>query len=158
VLVTHDNRILDIADRIVHLEDGRVKELREAVAAEAVRMLDTLAEHDPEGHRLLLGFAVALSRVAHADRVLSEKEVETIRTILSEGAELGLGETEFVMTLALDATQAGDREQSSRSLRTLSKEDKKRVLNALDRVARADGEFAEAERIEIERIAAEMDI
>jgi putative ABC transport system ATP-binding protein len=31
VLVTHDNRILDIADRIVHLEDGRVKELREAV-------------------------------------------------------------------------------------------------------------------------------
>jgi putative ABC transport system ATP-binding protein len=23
VLVTHDNRILDIADRIVHMEDGR---------------------------------------------------------------------------------------------------------------------------------------
>jgi putative ABC transport system ATP-binding protein len=24
VLVTHDNRILDIADRIVHMEDGRL--------------------------------------------------------------------------------------------------------------------------------------
>ena len=24
LLVTHDNRILDIADRIVHLEDGRL--------------------------------------------------------------------------------------------------------------------------------------
>jgi putative ABC transport system ATP-binding protein len=25
VLVTHDNRILDIADRIVHMEDGRLR-------------------------------------------------------------------------------------------------------------------------------------
>ncbi len=25
LLVTHDNRILDIADRIVHMEDGRLK-------------------------------------------------------------------------------------------------------------------------------------
>ncbi len=28
LLVTHDNRILDIADRIVHLEDGRLRPLR----------------------------------------------------------------------------------------------------------------------------------
>ncbi|WP_193193971.1 DevA family ABC transporter ATP-binding protein [Nostoc sp. MG11] len=27
LLVTHDNRILDIADRIIHMEDGRIKQL-----------------------------------------------------------------------------------------------------------------------------------
>jgi putative ABC transport system ATP-binding protein len=32
ILVTHDNRILDIADRILHLEDGRMKSLSEAVS------------------------------------------------------------------------------------------------------------------------------
>jgi putative ABC transport system ATP-binding protein len=32
LLVTHDNRILDIADRIIHMEDGRLSSL-EAVAA-----------------------------------------------------------------------------------------------------------------------------
>jgi putative ABC transport system ATP-binding protein len=31
ILVTHDNRILDIADRILHLEDGRMKSLSEVV-------------------------------------------------------------------------------------------------------------------------------
>jgi len=30
LLVTHDNRILDIADRIIHMEDGRLVEEAEA--------------------------------------------------------------------------------------------------------------------------------
>jgi putative ABC transport system ATP-binding protein len=33
LLVTHDNRILDIADRIVHMEDGRL--VRNASAIQA---------------------------------------------------------------------------------------------------------------------------
>ena len=33
LLVTHDNRILDIADRIVHLEDGRLRSFTDAVIA-----------------------------------------------------------------------------------------------------------------------------
>ncbi|MBW4599228.1 MAG: DevA family ABC transporter ATP-binding protein [Calothrix sp. FI2-JRJ7] len=33
LLVTHDNRILDIADRIVHMEDGRLARNEELVAA-----------------------------------------------------------------------------------------------------------------------------
>ena len=32
VLVTHDNRILDVADRILHLEDGHMRSLTEAVS------------------------------------------------------------------------------------------------------------------------------
>ncbi|KAA9132686.1 ATP-binding cassette domain-containing protein [Marinihelvus fidelis] len=45
LLVTHDNRILDIADRIVHLEDGRLQTYTESVIAENRRMMDTLAHN-----------------------------------------------------------------------------------------------------------------
>jgi len=42
LLVTHDNRILDIADRIVNLEDGRLESFTAAVTTNAQRMLDAL--------------------------------------------------------------------------------------------------------------------
>ncbi len=43
LLVTHDHRILDIADRIVYLEDGRLSTFTEAVIANTRQMLKTLA-------------------------------------------------------------------------------------------------------------------
>jgi putative ABC transport system ATP-binding protein len=43
VLVTHDNRILDVADRIIHLEEGRLSSFSEAVRASTQRLLMTLA-------------------------------------------------------------------------------------------------------------------
>ncbi|HUG54531.1 MAG TPA: ATP-binding cassette domain-containing protein [Vicinamibacteria bacterium] len=55
LLVTHDNRILDIADRIVHLEDGRLASFTQAVTADAQRMLEALARTTRQGelaHRL----------------------------------------------------------------------------------------------------------
>lgn len=45
LLVTHDNRILDIADRIVHLEDGKLSTFTDAVIADNQRMMQTLADH-----------------------------------------------------------------------------------------------------------------
>ncbi|HLY37076.1 MAG TPA: ATP-binding cassette domain-containing protein [Candidatus Binatia bacterium] len=44
VLVTHDNRILDIADRIIHLEDGRLSGFADAVLASTQQLLGTLAK------------------------------------------------------------------------------------------------------------------
>ncbi len=44
LLVTHDNRILDVADRIVHLEDGHLSSFKEAVLASNSRMMALLAE------------------------------------------------------------------------------------------------------------------
>src|SRR5690606_34711410 len=44
LLVTHDNRILDIADRIVHLEDGRLSTFTDAVIANNQQMMKTLAD------------------------------------------------------------------------------------------------------------------
>jgi len=45
LLVTHDNRILDIADRIVHLEDGRLSTFTDAVIADTRHIMQTLAEN-----------------------------------------------------------------------------------------------------------------
>lgn len=43
LLVTHDNRILDVADRIIHLEDGRLSNFTEAVIANSQHMMKMLA-------------------------------------------------------------------------------------------------------------------
>ena len=44
LLVTHDNRILDVADRILHLEDGRISTFTEAVIANTQHMMNLLAD------------------------------------------------------------------------------------------------------------------
>ena len=49
VLVTHDNRILDIADRIIHLEDGRLQSFSEAVLENTRHMMATLADYNRRG-------------------------------------------------------------------------------------------------------------
>ncbi|MBT8049181.1 MAG: ATP-binding cassette domain-containing protein [Xanthomonadales bacterium] len=45
LLVTHDNRILDIADRIVHLEDGCLTTFTDAVIANNRHMMEMLADN-----------------------------------------------------------------------------------------------------------------
>jgi putative ABC transport system ATP-binding protein len=49
VLVTHDNRILDVADRILHLEDGRISSFGEAVTANTRKMMGLLADANRKG-------------------------------------------------------------------------------------------------------------
>jgi putative ABC transport system ATP-binding protein len=44
VLVTHDHRILDIADRLLHLEEGRLTSATEAVLASTQHLLNTLTK------------------------------------------------------------------------------------------------------------------
>ncbi len=45
LLVTHDNRILDVADRIVHLEDGKLQSFQDAVLASNRHMMELLARN-----------------------------------------------------------------------------------------------------------------
>jgi len=61
LLVTHDNRILDVADRIIHLEDGRLSSFTTAVAANTQHMMDMLAQHNRKGElaRVVEGLSVA---------------------------------------------------------------------------------------------------
>jgi putative ABC transport system ATP-binding protein len=49
VLVTHDNRILDIADRIIQLEDGRVTSFSDAVLSNTKHMMGMLAMDNRRG-------------------------------------------------------------------------------------------------------------
>jgi len=44
LMVTHDNRILDIADRIIHLEDGRLSTFTDAVIKNNQHMMQMLAQ------------------------------------------------------------------------------------------------------------------
>ena len=64
LLVTHDNRILDIADRIIHLEDGRLASFTAAVTTDAQRMLDALAKITRKGELVHRIAELALSQFA----------------------------------------------------------------------------------------------
>lgn len=44
LMVTHDNRILDVADRIIHLEDGRLSGFTDSVLANNRHMMGLLAD------------------------------------------------------------------------------------------------------------------
>jgi putative ABC transport system ATP-binding protein len=49
VLVTHDNRILDVADRILHVEDGRIASFGAAVISQTRQMMALLADENRKG-------------------------------------------------------------------------------------------------------------
>ena len=49
LLVTHDNRILDVADRIIHLEDGRLSSFTNAVINSTRQMMRLLVEQIRRG-------------------------------------------------------------------------------------------------------------
>lgn len=49
VLVTHDNRILDIADRIINLEDGRLTSFTSAVISNTQHMVSMLTQNNRKG-------------------------------------------------------------------------------------------------------------
>ena len=49
LLVTHDNRILDVADRIIHLEDGRLSSFTHAVIDSTRQMMGLLVEQNQRG-------------------------------------------------------------------------------------------------------------
>ena len=100
VLVTHDNRILDIADRILHLEDGRIKNLMDAVGDDAGRLLNIMARFDPDAYSELAAFSLALTREASADQQIDEEETAVIRKILLEVSHLSEGEADLVMQLS----------------------------------------------------------
>jgi putative ABC transport system ATP-binding protein len=49
LMVTHDNRILDVADRILTLEDGRISSFAKGLTANAGHMLDSLSQLNQRG-------------------------------------------------------------------------------------------------------------
>lgn len=72
LLVTHDNRILDIADRIVHLEDGRLSTFTDAVIA---------------NNELMMGTLVRSGQKMPASEVVDELDEQEFRLMLAQMTE-----------------------------------------------------------------------
>jgi putative ABC transport system ATP-binding protein len=79
VLVTHDNRILDVADRILTLEDGRLGSMLGAVTADTRQKMRLLARNVRRGELVsgvrdmdAQGFAALLDHLAEDTRRLLE--------------------------------------------------------------------------------------
>ncbi len=79
VLVTHDSRVLDAADRILHLEDGRLVTFTEAVTSHTRHMMGLLAQTTRRGElgrRIAempeAGFLEFLEQVTHESRTFLE--------------------------------------------------------------------------------------
>ena len=156
VLVTHDNRILDVADRILHLEDGQMKSLTEAVSEGTSRMLNLLEKHDPNSASYLATFAFALARVAYADNVVTEEERNEMRSILKEFANLKDSEVDFIMDMSMMQQRAQTEFGSDGSHEGFDVERKKLLIDSLYAIAEADGQASEEELEEIQVIAAEF--
>lgn len=69
MIVTHDNRILDVADTIVHLEDGRLDSLANAFTSDARRVLEALARTTRRGE---LGQRVRAMQLVEFTRLLEQ--------------------------------------------------------------------------------------
>jgi putative ABC transport system ATP-binding protein len=73
LLVTHDNRILDIADRIMTLEDGRISSLTSGITASAGQLLGGLTQMERKGEL-----------VKHVASLSEQKFVEFLEHATSE--------------------------------------------------------------------------
>jgi putative ABC transport system ATP-binding protein len=156
ILVTHDNRILDVADRILHLEDGRMKSLSEVVSEGASRMLNLLEKHDPQSANYLATFSFALARVAYADSEVSDSERDEMRRILHEVAKLEPAEVEFIMELSMMQRRARSGMDNRIMNAALDEVRAEHFLNSLYAMARADGITTSEELQEILAITAEF--
>jgi len=156
VLVTHDNRILDVADRILHLEDGHIKSLTEAVSEGTSRMLNLLEKHDPNSANYLATFAFALARVAYADNEITESERVEMRRILQEVANLEPAEVEFVMELAMMQKRAQSEMNVDTPNASLDGDRQTHFVESLYAIADADGNISEEELAEIDAIVKEF--
>jgi putative ABC transport system ATP-binding protein len=95
LLVTHDNRILDVADRVVHMEDGRLASFTAAVTTDAQRMLEALARNTRKGDLALrvadmplASFSALLEQVTAESeqllRVLSMSQSHAFESMLDQ--------------------------------------------------------------------------
>jgi putative ABC transport system ATP-binding protein len=125
LLVTHDNRILDVADRIVYLEDGRLATFTDAVIANT-------------GH-LMRSLAAAKRREDLEERVLAMDRAEFAALL----EEFALESNRFLESLRLanDEAYEGLLDQALRAFTA--------KLAQLERAERASLFLVDAERAEL---------
>jgi putative ABC transport system ATP-binding protein len=155
VMVTHDNRILDVADRILHLEDGQIQSMSAAVASSTSQMLKLLNRHDPDAAYYMSAFTQALTRVAMADDNMDDQERDAIRRILVEQSDLQAVEVDLVMEMAMSQVRCRTAPEEGAPPR-FTEEKRLHFIQSLHAVAAADGDVSEQELAEIDQIAREL--
>jgi putative ABC transport system ATP-binding protein len=138
LIVTHDNRILDVADRIIHLEDGKLSPFRDAAIAESSQMLKLLADSQRPGELIERVSDLPLSEfVALLDEVTEESQrfLQITSLAASDAFESMLAQAveafTFKLAQVLDAERASlfllDPERGELVLRVAREERGRRV-------------------------------
>lgn len=156
IIVTHDNRILDVADRILHLEDGRIQSLSGAIAENASQLLTLLERHDPDRSHFISVFSHALARVAYADKSIDDEERKVMREVLRDASGLSEAEVALVVELAMAQTRVSQDPEEVDERKPFTQMQRDQFIESLVAVGNADGVMTEEERVEIEAIALEL--
>lgn len=112
VMVTHDNRILDIADRIIHMEDGRLSTFATAALQNSRTLLERLIESNRRGE---LTRQVARMNEGEFTEILAKvtdefhRFLEVFEMIDSEAFESTLEQVIEAFTLKVGALLEADR-------------------------------------------------
>jgi putative ABC transport system ATP-binding protein len=100
LLVTHDNRILDIADRILSLEDGRISSFASAVASNADQMLKSLAGMNRSGNLIAHFQGLTVEKFVHLLEETNHELEQLVRSISLSGEQV----TDSMLTQVLVAS------------------------------------------------------
>ena len=150
VLVTHDKRIVEQADRVLMLEEGVLVPPAERIMQEAGASLRTLFEMDSSRLGRMMSFAHALARVAVADGRTDPSERAAIADALAARRIFSGTEIELIVSLALAQAQAwSSTVQDPGSRGELAK--------ALEAVAAADSTVTDEERLVIRELLGAAD-
>lgn len=144
VLVTHDKRIIDQADRILMLEDGSLVPVAEQFMRDTSQSLQKLMHIDPQRLGRLMSFGHVLAEVALADGSVDASERTAMRQALEAQKIFSGAELELVVDLALAQAEAwADLRATEDGIADLSK--------ALQAVAQADAVVTDEEQAAIRR-------
>jgi len=139
VLVTHDKRIIEQADRILMMEEGMLVPAADRIMKDTSASLRALTQVDPKRLGRMMSFGHALARVALADGKADAEERQAIADALRARQIFSGAEIELVVDLALAQPQAWESTGNSR-------EEHEDLAMALEAVAAADSVVTESER------------
>lgn len=145
VLVTHDKRVIDQADRILSLEDGRLVPPADAFIKDTSGSLQKLMQIDPERLGRMMSFGHALAQVAIADGTVDALERAAMVDALQARGIFSGAELDLVVDLALSQAQAWQ-DVGRQS------EDREALQQAAEAVAMADSVVTEEERAAIRQL------
>ncbi len=125
-----------------------------------VRIVRELDKLDPQRARFLASFAYVLSRVAGADRVISDVETTTMVDIVTRTGPLPRSQATLVVEIAKNQNKLfGGTEDFlvTREFRNLATDEERRgLLDCLFSVSAADAQISPEENKEMRQIASEL--